>query len=136
MSNPLSQSRLAEALGSLSQCAGCEPINSWPRRHGVRRWCRAAGSADQLRVGGGVEEIVGFGDEGVWVSQNRGDGRFDQAQLVCRGFGYNDVAGAWRVDRHPRYLADITGDGRVDIIGFGGPGVYVARNLYRRFRTR
>ncbi|MGV4987909.1 FG-GAP-like repeat-containing protein [Streptomyces sp. NRAIS4] len=87
-------------------------------------------------TGDGTPDIVGFGDEGVWVSQNRGDGRFDQAQLVCRGFGYNDVAGAWRVDRHPRFLADITGDGRVDIIGFGGPGVYVARNLYRRFRTR
>jgi hypothetical protein len=42
----------------------------------------------------------------------------------------------WRVDRHSRFLADITGDGRVDIVGFGGPGVYVARNLSRRFRTR
>ncbi|MFF7358685.1 FG-GAP-like repeat-containing protein [Streptomyces filipinensis] len=87
-------------------------------------------------TGDGTPDIVGFGDEGVWVSHNRGDGRFDQAQLVCRGFGHNDDAGAWRVDRHPRFLADITGDGRVDIIGFGGPGVYVARNLYRRFRTR
>ncbi|MEU6811676.1 FG-GAP-like repeat-containing protein [Streptomyces sp. NPDC046831] len=87
-------------------------------------------------TGDGNPDIVGFGDEGVWVSHNRGDGRFDQAQLVCRGFGYNDDAGAWRVDRHPRFLADITGDGRVDIVGFGGPGVYVARNLFRRFRTR
>ncbi|MFE9680888.1 FG-GAP-like repeat-containing protein [Streptomyces sp. NPDC006285] len=87
-------------------------------------------------TGDGNPDIVGFGDEGVWVSHNRGDGRFEQAQLVCRGFGYNDDAGAWRVDHHPRFLADITGDGRVDIVGFGGPGVYVARNLYRRFRTR
>ncbi|MFF6952816.1 FG-GAP-like repeat-containing protein [Streptomyces iakyrus] len=87
-------------------------------------------------TGDGNPDIVGFGDEGVWVSHNRGDGRFEQAQLVCRGFGHNDDAGAWRVDRHPRFVADITGDGRVDIVGFGGPGVYVARNLYRRFRTR
>ncbi|MFF3484425.1 FG-GAP-like repeat-containing protein [Streptomyces sp. NPDC002701] len=87
-------------------------------------------------TGDGNPDIVGFGDEGVWVSHNRGDGRFEQAQLVCRGFGYNDDAGAWRVDHHPRFVADITGDGRVDIVGFGGPGVYVARNLYRRFRTR
>ncbi|MER6768939.1 hypothetical protein ABT389_04150 [Streptomyces bacillaris] len=29
-----------------------------------------------------------------------------------------------------------TGDSGPDIVGFGGPGVYVARNLYRRFRTR
>ncbi|MDQ0791631.1 FG-GAP-like repeat-containing protein [Streptomyces sp. B1I3] len=87
-------------------------------------------------TGDGNPDIVGFGDEGVWVSHNRGDGQFAQAQLVCRGFGYNDDVGAWRVDSHPRFLADITGDGRVDIVGFGGPGVYVARNLFRRFRTR
>ncbi|MBC2875603.1 MULTISPECIES: FG-GAP-like repeat-containing protein [Streptomyces] len=87
-------------------------------------------------TGDGNPDIVGFGDEGVWVSHNCGDGRFKQAQLVCRGFGHNDEAGAWRVGRHPRFVADITGDGRVDIVGFGGPGVYVARNLFRRFRTR
>ncbi|MFG3722462.1 FG-GAP-like repeat-containing protein [Streptomyces massasporeus] len=87
-------------------------------------------------TGDGLPDIVGFGDEGVWVAHNRGDGRFEQAQLVCRGFGYNDDVGAWRVGRHPRFLADVTGDGRVDIVGFGGPGVYVARNLFRRFRTR
>ncbi|MFG2811309.1 FG-GAP-like repeat-containing protein [Streptomyces massasporeus] len=87
-------------------------------------------------TGDGTPDIVGFGDEGVWVAHNRGDGRFEQAQLVCRGFGYDDAAGAWRVGHHPRFLADITGDGRVDIVGFGGPGVYVARNLFRRFRTR
>ncbi|MFE9455537.1 RICIN domain-containing protein [Streptomyces californicus] len=81
-------------------------------------------------------DIIGFGNEGVWVSHNKGDGTFEQAQLVCRGFGYNENAGGWRVDRHPRFLADITGDGRLDIVGFGGPGVHVARNLFRRFRTR
>ncbi|EDY49672.1 FG-GAP-like repeat-containing protein [Streptomyces clavuligerus] len=87
-------------------------------------------------TGDGGPDIVGFGDEGVWVSHSLGDGRFEQAQLVCRGFGYNEDAGGWRVDRHPRFVTDITGDGRVDIVGFGGPGVYVARNLFRRFRTR
>ncbi|NED88988.1 VCBS repeat-containing protein, partial [Streptomyces sp. SID11233] len=87
-------------------------------------------------TGDGVPDIVGFGDEGVWVAHGRGDGRFDRAQFVCRGFGHNDEAGAWRVDRHPRFLADLTGEGRPDLVGFGGPGVYVARNLFRHFRTR
>ncbi|MFG2593966.1 RICIN domain-containing protein [Streptomyces sp. NPDC048438] len=87
-------------------------------------------------TGDGNPDIVGFGNEGVWVSHNNGDGSFEQAQLVCRGFGYNEDAGGWRVDHHSRFLADITGDGRVDIVGFGGPGVHVARNLFRRFRTR
>lgn len=87
-------------------------------------------------TGDGTPDIIGFGDEGVWVSHNCGDGRFEQAQLVCRGFGYNNDAGAWRVGHHPRFVTDITGDGRVDIVGFGGSGVYVARNLFRRFKTR
>ncbi|MFB8028667.1 MULTISPECIES: FG-GAP-like repeat-containing protein [unclassified Streptomyces] len=87
-------------------------------------------------TGDGAPDIVAFGDEGVWVSHNDGAGGFEKAQMVCRGFGYNEEAGGWRVDRHPRFLADITGDGRVDIVGFGGPGVHVARNLYRRFTTR
>ncbi|MFD6333815.1 hypothetical protein ACFWGI_30120 [Streptomyces niveus] len=33
-------------------------------------------------------------------------------------------------------LADITGDRRVDIVSSDGPGVHVARDLFRRFRTR
>ncbi|SHM75381.1 hypothetical protein [Streptomyces yunnanensis] len=57
-------------------------------------------------------------------------------KLVLKAFGHGKEAGGWLVDKHPRFLADITNDGRVDIVGFGGPGVYVARNLFRRFRTR
>jgi hypothetical protein len=30
------------------------------------------------------------------------------------------------VDRHVRLLADITGDGRTDIVGFGDDGVWVS----------
>ncbi|EFL37060.1 predicted protein [Streptomyces viridochromogenes DSM 40736] len=41
-----------------------------------------------------------------------------------------------RQGRSAALRVDTTGDGRVDIVGFGGPGVYVARNLFRRFRTR
>jgi hypothetical protein len=87
-------------------------------------------------TGDGHVDIVGFGDEGVWVSRGQGGDEFEEAELVCGGFGYNKKAGGWRVDRHPRFLADTTGDGRMDIVGFGGPGVYVARNLARQFVTR
>ena len=37
----------------------------------------------------------------------------------------------WRVERHPRFLADTTGDGCADIIGFGNDGVWVARAVGR-----
>ncbi len=65
-------------------------------------------------------DIVGFGDAGVWVALNNGNGTFQAPQLVVANFGYN--AGGWRVDRHPRFLADLTGDGRADIVGFGNAG--------------
>jgi hypothetical protein len=77
-------------------------------------------------TGDGRADIVGFGDGGVWVSLNNGNGTFQAPQLALADFGYN--AGGWRVERHPRLLADVIGDGRADIIGFGGAGVLVSRN--------
>ena len=75
-------------------------------------------------TGDGRADIVGFGDAGVWVALARGDGTFDFPQLAIADLGYG--AGGWRVDRHPRLLADLTGDGRADIVGFGNAGVYVS----------
>src|SRR5215211_7484910 len=69
----------------------------------------------------GHADIVGFGGGGVWVSLNNGDGTFQGLQLVVANFGYD--AGGWRVDRHPCFLADLTGDRRADIAGFGNAGV-------------
>ena len=77
-------------------------------------------------TGDGRADIVGFGDAGVWVSLNNGNGTFQPAQLAVANFGFN--AGGWRVDQHPRFMADLTGDGRADIVGFGGAGVWVALN--------
>jgi hypothetical protein len=75
--------------------------------------------------GDGRADIVGFGNAGVWVSRAQADGTFAAPQLVVNNFGYD--AGGWRVDRHPRFLADTTGDGRADIVGFGNAGVWVSR---------
>jgi hypothetical protein len=59
------------------------------------------------------------------VALNNGDGTFRDPQRVVDGFGYNSGAGGWGVDQHPRFLADLTGDGRADIVGFGGDGVRI-----------
>jgi hypothetical protein len=75
-------------------------------------------------TGDGQADIVGFGDAGVYVSRAQPDGSYGALQLVVDNFGY--VAGGWRVDRHPRLMADTTGDGRADIVGFGDAGVYVS----------
>jgi hypothetical protein len=76
-------------------------------------------------TGDGRADIVGFGNAGVYVSLAEPDGSFGPVVLVVNNFGY--TAGGWRTDRHPRFLADTTGDGRADIVGFGNAGVYVSR---------
>jgi len=69
---------------------------------------------------------VGFGNAGVWVSRALSNGSYEAPGLVIPNFGYN--AGGWRVERHPRFVEDVTGEGRADIIGFGNAGVYFARS--------
>ena len=74
-------------------------------------------------TGDGRADILGFGDDGVWTSVNNGDGTFGIMRFVVAELGYNQ---GWRVDRHPRFVADITGDGKADIVGFGDAGVWTA----------
>ena len=76
-------------------------------------------------TGDGRADIVGFGNAGVYVSRAQADGSYGPVQMLVNNFGFN--AGGWRVDQHPRFLADTTGDGRADIVGFGNAGVYVSR---------
>jgi hypothetical protein len=78
-------------------------------------------------TGDGRADIIGFGEAGVWVSLAQPDGSYGPLELVVGNFGYS--AGGWRVDKHPRFLADTTGDGRLDIVGFGDAGVWVSRSL-------
>ena len=75
--------------------------------------------------GDGRADIVGFGNDGVWVSLSNGDGTFQPPRSVISNLGVN---ASWRVDRHPRFVVDLTGDGRADIVGFGDDGVYTALN--------
>ncbi|MGB8382660.1 MAG: M6 family metalloprotease domain-containing protein [Dermatophilaceae bacterium] len=75
-------------------------------------------------AGRNVADILGFADDGVWISLNNGDGTFGAAQQVSTGFG--SETGGWRVDRHPRMTADLTGDGAADIVGFADDGVWTS----------
>ena len=74
----------------------------------------------------GRADIVGFGDAGVWVSFARAGGGFTAPVLKLRDFGWNQ---GWRVDRHPRMLADLTRDGAEDVVGFGASGVHVSHGV-------
>jgi phospholipase C len=77
-------------------------------------------------TGDGHADLIGFGDDGVWVALGNGDGSFQAAQFALQNLGYNQ---GWRVDDHPRALADVTGDGRPDIVGFGDDGVWVSLSI-------
>jgi hypothetical protein len=70
-----------------------------------------------------MADLVGFGDEGVWTAVATGDGAFSPPAYTLAGFGYDE---GWRVERHVRLLADITGDGLDDVVGFGDAGVWTA----------
>ncbi len=77
-------------------------------------------------TGDGCDDVVGFGNAGVYVATSKGDGTFNPPIRGVNNFGYN--AGGWRIDKHPRKMADTTGDGQADIIGFGNAGVYIANS--------
>ncbi|MGW0228007.1 FG-GAP repeat domain-containing protein [Actinopolymorpha singaporensis] len=76
-------------------------------------------------TGDGRADIIGFGDAGVWTSLNDGAGNFGDAHYALANFGVDQ---SWRVDQHPRFVTDLTGDGRADIIGFGDAGVWTSLN--------
>ena len=74
--------------------------------------------------GDGMDDIVGFGSQGVYVSLATGGGHFAKPTFESTKFGTDD---GWSSDNsYPRQLADVNGDGKADIIGFGSQGVYVS----------
>ena len=71
-------------------------------------------------------DIVGFGNNGVYVSLGQTDGTFSAPTLQLNAFGAAPPDGWISYDKYPRELADVDGDGNVDIVGFGNDGVYIA----------
>jgi hypothetical protein len=75
----------------------------------------------------GRGDVVGFGDAGVYVALSNGDGTFVFTPApVLNDFGHG--AGEWRVESHLRFAANVTNDGRADIVGFGDAGVLISVN--------
>eukprot|EP00434_Breviolum_minutum_P046697 symbB.v1.2.042658.t1/scaffold10669.1/size1553/1 len=75
--------------------------------------------------GDGIDDVVGFATDGVYVSQGNANGVFSSAYLAYGAYG---VSSGWSdQDTYPRMLGDVNGDGIDDVVGFATDGVYVSQ---------
>lgn len=106
----------------------------WTQRTGMREHARMVLSDFGVQQGwdpvrhprvmanldaGGLADIVGFGDGGVWTALGKGDGTFAPPRLVLAAFGARQ---GWSSSNHVRLLADLDGDGVDDIVAFEPAG--------------
>ncbi len=74
----------------------------------------------------GLPDIVGFGDNGVFVALNQNSWMKSMEKWNDQ-FGFNQGSGSWS---SYRILADINNDGLNDIIGFNASGTWTAYGGY------
>ncbi len=74
--------------------------------------------------GDGKADVVGFYSDGVYVSLSQSNNTFTGAKRWVAGYGTSN--GWTNNDTYPRYMADVNGDGKADVVGFGAGGVYVS----------
>jgi hypothetical protein len=109
---------LADGSGGFSA-----PIFAIPNFGANQAWDPAKHPRIMADINGdGRDDIVAFGDDGVWTALSTGTG-FAPPHFVLADFGYNQ---GWRLPRNTRQLADWNGDGKPDIIGLGMHGIGVA----------
>jgi len=73
--------------------------------------------------GDGMADLIGFGYQAVYTYLSNGINAFVSGFSVS-GFTINPDG--WSVEKHPRYIVDVNGDGNDDIVGFSEDNVLVS----------
>jgi len=118
----------AGTLVSLAKADGTfAPVSTGIADFGVNQgWANQNGFARTVGDvnGDGKADIVGFGFAGALVALGNGDGTFRSVKTAISNFGVNQ---GWTSDNtFHRAVADVNGDGKADIVGFGIAGTLVA----------
>ncbi len=72
--------------------------------------------------GDGMADAVVYGQPGTYVSLSDGQ----QFMIWHRAISHFGTDQGWEVAKHPRFVTDVNGDGRKDLVGYGNEGVYAA----------
>ncbi len=119
-------------LVSLSTGASFSPPRLWVRGFGYSAggWRTAYHPRMMADVNGdGLADVVGFGSREVQVALSTGTG-FTAPRKWIGGYGSSS---GWQIQKHPRYVLDMNGDGRADILGFSSTGPTVALSTGQNF---
>ncbi|MCR9239801.1 MAG: FG-GAP-like repeat-containing protein [Rhodobiaceae bacterium] len=73
--------------------------------------------------GDGMDDVVAFGEHGVYVGVSTGTSFRDDTNVWSKGYSY---AEGWRVGSNPRFVIDMNNDGKADLVGFALNGVDVS----------
>lgn len=106
----VAKGRPGSSFGGLGLVLGSAGGGQWPSQNDTPRMLGDV-------TGDGVDDIVGFGDNGTWVATGQPGGVPALPRQASVHFGWSNGWGTQ--DGFPRLLADVNNDRRLDVVAFG-----------------